>query len=393
MLNYEDDNMNIVFITTNKFPNGDAGAIREYMFGKMLNLSGHNVFFIGMGVSDNFETMNYNGYKYTTLRLNYSNIIGKLRNYFGYSRRLKKYLKCYSASSKIDVLWIVGLPLNALLMLKSYAKKQNIKLVHDSVEWYSPEQFKLGKLNPNYLLKELNNRYLINKDFKVVAISKYLESHFNGRGIKTIRIPIVFDKDEILYTKNITQDKLTILYAGTPGKKDYLSVMLCGLALLNYEQLEQIEFRIIGVSKEELCNMFENNKNVLAKVKNNLNVIGKVPREEVIKNLSQSDFTVLLRSAEQRYAKAGFPTKVVESLATGTPVILNITSDLADYIIDGVNGLIVDECTPESFRVAINRALNQNYIERKLMQDNARRTFEECFDYKLYVDILEEIII
>ena len=39
---------------------------------------------------------------------------------------------------------------------------------------------------------------------------------------------------------------------------------------------------------------------------------------------------------------AGFPTKVVESMSLGVPVITTNTSDLAKYVIDGVNGYIVD---------------------------------------------------
>ena len=39
---------------------------------------------------------------------------------------------------------------------------------------------------------------------------------------------------------------------------------------------------------------------------------------------------------------AGFPTKVVESLALGTPVITNLTSDLGFCVFDGRNGVILD---------------------------------------------------
>jgi hypothetical protein len=69
--------------------------------------------------------------------------------------------------------------------------------------------------------------------------------------------------------------------------------------------------------------------------------MGRIPRPQVLEELSKADFTVLMRSEEQRYAKAGFPTKFVESLATATPVIANSTSDLGMYLKDGENGYVV----------------------------------------------------
>jgi len=386
--------MNIVLVSYNRFPNGDAGAVRDYMFGKMLKTNGHNIFYIGMGSSNTYKQLCYEGFNYTSLKLSNANKIQKIKNYINYSKRLKKYLEGYLSIHRIDILWIVSLPLNAVLMLKLFARKNDIKLIHDSVEWYSPEQFKLGRMSPEYIIKNINNRFLINKDFAVVAISKYLETYYKNKNIKTIRIPIVLDKDDIQFVKSINYNKLIILYAGSPGKKDYLYLMLNGLSLLSSEQLNKIEFRIIGVDENQVNKMFTYSKERLDKIRKCLNILGRRQRKDVIENLSQVDYTVLLRSPEQRYAKAGFPTKVVESLATGTPVILNLTSDLADYIIDKENGIIIEECSALSFKNAIIKAYHIKYIEKTLeiMQNNARDTFNRYFDYRLYTDILETII-
>lgn len=41
---------------------------------------------------------------------------------------------------------------------------------------------------------------------------------------------------------------------------------------------------------------------------------------------------------------AGFPTKFVESITAGTPVLTNQTSDLADYLVEGEIGFwLVDD--------------------------------------------------
>ena len=42
--------------------------------------------------------------------------------------------------------------------------------------------------------------------------------------------------------------------------------------------------------------------------------------------------TVLQRNPRARFARAGFPSKVAESLLLGCPVMANLSSDLADYL-------------------------------------------------------------
>jgi glycosyltransferase involved in cell wall biosynthesis len=385
--------MNTLIISYNNFPEGDAGSLRQYTFGKLLSHMGHTVFVIGMGNITCYEISDYRGVKYTSLRINQnkSYFISRLENYFGYKLRLKRFLKQYCLHNKIECLLVVDIPLNALLFIKRLARKNNIMLIHDSVEWYSPEQFKLRKFALPYILKDLYNRFFIDKDFKVIAISKYLEKHYIERGIETARIPVILDIDSISCEKRTCDGKLTILYAGSPGKKDYLKEVIEGIALLNKNIIDIIDLRVIGINKNQLIDMCGVSQQALDKLGNSLNAVGRVPRESVLKNLEEADFTVLMRSPDKRYAKAGFPTKVVESLASGTPVICNITSDLGDYIRDGENGIVVKECSAEALLIAVKSALDLTFEQRKIMYKNARKCAEECFDYRLYTNSIREL--
>jgi glycosyltransferase involved in cell wall biosynthesis len=384
--------MKIAVVSYNKFPEGDAGSVREYMFGKLFKLIGHDVFFIGMGHVPYRTEKEHKGFKYFSLRLANQRIIGKLRNYFGYSSRLKHLLNKYQEKSPVNVILVVDIPINALFMLKRYAKKNGITLIHDSVEWYSPEQFSLGVFSPSYILKDMYNRFLINKQFKVIAISIFLEQHFKYRGLQTVRIPIIFDMQELKTNENKEFSKITLLYAGSPGKKDYLKEMLEGLSFLSEKELAKIEFKILGVTLEQIKKLLHNNEEgFLEKVQSCLKVMGYVPREVVLENLKKADFTVMLRSSDQRYAKAGFPTKVVESLATGTPVILNITSDLGIYIKDMKNGLVVSECSSQAFSHTLKKAINLPNEHLQYMKQKARESAEENFDFRKYKNVLEKL--
>ena len=97
--------------------------------------------------------------------------------------------------------------------------------------------------------------------------------------------------------------------------------------------------------------------------------------------LRQTDFSVLLREP-RRFAQAGFPTKFCESLAAGTPVIANLTSDLGMYLTDGVEGLVVDDHSTSALVTTLRRAVALTLDERQVMREAARRRAQQSFDFR-----------
>lgn len=379
----------MLIISTCKYPNGDAGSVRQHSFAKLYRELGYDVTVIGMGAYTNFQLENNDGIPYASLRSAQNNLFAKFENYFGFKSRLKRFLKSYGDCTYIQV---VDIPANALFYLKKYARKHNISLIHDSVEWYSPEQFKNGKLSIPYILKEKYNTKWIDRQFSVTAISSFLENHFKSRGINTVRIPVIMDISAMPCEKHTVSEKTVFLYAGSPGKKDYIAEIIKGFAMLPHELLTRAELQLLGISREQLTALCGVEENTIAQLGSTLICLGRVPREEVLNRLAAADFTVLLRSKAQRYAKAGFPTKVVESLSTATPVITNITSDLGMYLKDGYNSIIVADCSPAAFSAALDKAIGLFSEEKKLMYTNARKTAEEYFDYKNYGQKIFELI-
>ena len=160
--------------------------------------------------------------------------------------------------------------------------------------------------------------------------------------------------------------------------------MVEALSNLSSTELRRIEFNLFGVNPTQLINICLVTKDTISKCGNSLILHGKVSREIVFQFLEKADFTVLLRSPVLRYSKAGFPSKVVESLATSTPVICNLTSDLEDYLIDNNNSLIVESCTSSAFENKLRIALSLSLEERMLLCSNARKTAEKYFDFNIY---------
>lgn len=377
----------ILIVTTDRYPNGDAGAVRTHALAKLLQAVGYEPTVVGMGRSTNFDFCKEDGVSYTSFRLSSSKLISRVNGRLQFCKRVKTLLSR-------DVSWdaiLMGLvSRKTMVVLKRYAKEKNIPLLHDSVEWYSPEQFSIGKLHPTYINMDLRNRVHIDKTVRVIAISSYLERHFQNRGVAAIRIPAVLNVSQTSCAKFIDPKKLVFAYAGSPGKKDYLKVIVEGFARMKASV--PFELRLIGITKKQLVSLCDVDPAHIDKLGERLCCMGRIPREDVLRELSRSDFTVLIRSEEQRYAKAGFPTKFAESLATATPVISNATSDIADYLQDGVNGYLVSACSSEALTVALQKAICLSYEERVSMQQAARRTAEEYFDYARYKEPLKEFI-
>lgn len=380
----------ILIVSNKKYPNGDAGSVRQHTFAKLFQACGYNPLVIGLGTSTNFKNDKYEGINYISFRAEKNNKINRILNLLFYEIRLRKILKNDSEISKILVVSVVP---NVLFFLKRYAKKKNITLIHDSVEWYTREEKIIKKLSYGNIVNNSYNKKWVDRSFKIIAISKYLENHFLGRNIECTRIPVIMDINNMSFKKTAKGDKLVLVYAGSVGnKKDHLHEILYGMASLNEKELRKIELRVLGVEKDQARDILEIKGEVMEKITHSVNFLGRVSREEVLRNLKDADFTVLLRSPEQRSSKAGFPTKVVESLATATPVILNLTSDLGEYLSNMIDAIYVDECSADSFAIAIRKAMVLDSNELDNMKLAARATAEKYFDYRKYVPQVKAFI-
>ncbi len=370
-----------------KYPNGDAGAIRAEKLAMMLKELGHDVLVVGLGYAPFYVQSVHNGISYISLRQKNGNICGKLLSHVLYWTRLKKLIGQYEPQAILmDDLG----PLKTL-RLKAFCRRRKIDLIHDSVEWYSPEQFRRGKLALGYMKKNILNQYLIDKSCKVIAISRYLQEHFLVRSKTCVRIPIVISEEDLCSEKRSCPGKVVFTYAGQPGKKDFLHVMLEAFLLLPKDVRENALFHIVGCTKAQMI-ASGIPEATLDKLQDTVMVHGRVSHDAVLEILKETDFTLLVRAPEQRYAKAGFPTKVVESLANGTPVLCNLSSDLCDYLRDGENALLAESNRPEDVAHALRRALALTEPEREVMRGCALESAKKYFDYRNYLSVLGELL-
>lgn len=332
----------IIYLGNFGEPEANAAGKRVYGNALIFKRLGYRVVLIGKG-NDNFEYPfycdedieyyafpNYNIYKIG----NYINYINTVIEKVGKPRIIVRY----------------GSPGLAVFdrSLITFCKKENIILVSDVVDWLSAGSgnplFNSIKAIDTYLEKAVYNK----KSDGIIAISSYLSNYYEGKGCKTVVIPPIVSRFQENKGRNAS---ITIVYAGTPfrlGKqiknpdkvKDRLDLAVRSLAEVMTRGCNVV-FDIYGVTKEQYLTAYPMDSEVLKEVKDNIQFHGKVAMKTVQGAINKADFTILLRG-KNRATMAGFPTKVVESLSCGTPVITTRTSDLEKYINNGEMGYFVD---------------------------------------------------
>ena len=278
---------------------------------------------------------------------------------WGFGRRATSWLD--EQSSRPCAVFCYGTHLPLLSRLRRWCRSHNVPLICDVVEWYDHSQVLGGRFGPLYWLNEYSLRRVVPQCNGVIVISSLLSDFYQRHGIPVVRIPPTADLQEQFFqtiARNDARQRIELVYSGVPGKrKDSLGNAIHGLAMVDPEA-RHFRLRIVGPSEKWIRRM------VMGLPLKGVECLGHQSHRQTLEVVGDSDFSVLLRP-RKRFADAGFPTKVVESLACGTPVICNLTSDLGDYIRHGIEGVVLrkrfGDCICRS--TAHNHEMGQETIE------------------------------
>lgn len=87
----------------------------------------------------------------------------------------------------------------------------------------------------------------------------------------------------------------------------------------------------------------------------------------MLERYCEADFSIFVRP-DRRSSHAGFPTKLAESLAAGTPVITNNTGDIGLYLKDGENGFLLKDGTQKSVKDVLDKLIQIEILLSKCVQ-------------------------
>lgn len=274
--------------------------------------------------------------------------------------------------------------------LRKYAQDHGILFIQSLVEWYELAQLGGIKRLHRYIHCEYLMRVEYVRSKNIISISSYMADYYKKRGCRTIVIPTMVDMREyenVTHTKN---ERITIVYAGSPRRKDCIVNAIFALEKLSEAERNRIQFHIFGASEKDLLDVGLTEK-IIVTLSDSFVVHGRIPYAEVKQYVANADYTILLRHNTVN-ANAGFSTKVGESMACGTPVICNITSDLSLYVKDGDTGIVCDDETVDSCAMAYRRILSMNENQYVKMRSNAKAVAETGFNLNTYVTLLGNLI-
>jgi len=343
---------NIIYTGAFRFPDKDAASQRVLGIAKALRMGQVNTLFCGWEQRPREQDLSADGIYYYDEFPYYSQAeldryiktnFKKLYHFLFKGANTIKWIKKYIKSAHVDAIIIYNANSYFIYNLYRLCKRYNIKLICDCTEWYDGSHLPGGKYGLANIDNNLRIRFLYPCIKNIISISTYLDDYFKKKGCHTIIVPPLVDIQDSMWayseitglSKTIDRP-INIIYAGDPAKKDQLDSIISALNEINKNTV-QIIFTILGVSESVLKNKLCANYNVLPSY---IKCAGRVDHLLVPQYYMKSDFSIVIREYK-RYAHAGFPTKLVESLSLGIPVIANSTSDISKYIIDGKTGFLL----------------------------------------------------
>ncbi len=389
---------NILYVGPFRFPAGDAAAARVLNNAKILKILGYNVTIISWGgrsyESDKSDDGNYyyEGFRY----VNTGDIDVKENNVF---RRLFRHF--FSGKNALNITARMIDDVNVVIAynpsmyftnkMLSLCKQRSIAFVSDLTEWYDPNEFPGGKFAPPSWINELNMSLIQKKIRNKIVISSFLNNYYKTSN--NIILPPLIDRTEFKWSNSKTVlpffDGVRIIYAGNPSKKDLLTTMLDAVISCLKRGLK-LQFVVVGVSKENVTS-YINNQDVFS-LQDNIVFCGRVDQTDVPSYYKVSDFSIIVRE-KTRKNMAGFPTKLAESMMAGCPVILNYTSDIANYVSDGYNGFVISDHSSTELEAILYNIVNLSRNDISLMKSNAIKSAIEKFDYSNFVSGMNDFIV
>ena len=275
----------------------------------------------------------------------------------------------------------------------SVAKRHNLPIILESCEWYDVKGFRRGNLDVRWFQFNICMKYLYNHVNAVIAISRLLEEHYRYILENVIRIPAILDVNNYpcrLEPNN--NNKIRIMFSGSVfGGKEMFSELLESIQNVNKTR-KNVELHVYGPTEVEFLGALNNeSKKIYNNIKDVVLLHGKVDQDKMYSEYLNSDFGVFFRP-DRRSSHAGFPTKLGEFLAAGTPVITNNTGDISMIIRNDNNGFILENTSAETITCVLNKCCNMSRNEIANMRKAARKSAVELLDISAYTDEMDKFI-
>ena len=362
-----------------------AAGIRVYQIAKVLREAGNDVIFLCLSqpTAGKCAEIEYDGFHYI-LKGHSKSKIKNVENIFCGCADFC-VIKDTIITEKPDTVIVYNEKERLTKKIISFCHPRGITVGADVTEWYELSRSKKWNYvvakNVDYRIRTMDSKL----DY-IISISPFLTAYYQSKGCKNvIEIPPIMDcvKSEIVPASNRIRH---LVYAGSPAQKDLILPYLIAIKDINDDQVKVIA-DIVGVTKEQVRTLLQ----IDDPEKIGIIAYGRVPHEECVKVIENADFSILFRE-NLRYAKAGFSTKLSESLSLGIPVLCNAVGGADEIITDGFNGIKIEGCDSASIMKAIERILLLDEGSIDAMKQHAIETAKQRFVGELYTSVLDRAV-
>lgn len=355
----------VLYIGGFELPDKNAAAQRVIGIAKSLREAGHEVRFVNALKEYAREPHDTEYFGFSTFEYKRE---GDKDYLFGAHKAISIIQK-----EKPNAVIAYNYPAVALNRIRKYCQANNIKCIADVTEWPKP----VGGSIVYRIIKELDTayrmRYVQKHVDSVVAISRFLYDYYREK-VPTVLIPPTVDISDDKWNVGVEKktEVTSFAYAGSPSAlKEKLDVIV--RAIIECGKTERIVFNVVGITKNQFVQMYS----WAGDLPKEIVFWGRIPHTDVIRIVRESSWSIILRD-NNIVVKAGFPTKLVESISCGTPVIVNRFSNVTDYLTKN-NSLLIN--SKEEIEEAIKTACKYTPIVDR-----------ERFDYRRYTSIIHEAV-
>ena len=349
--------LNILIVSSDKYPDGGASANRHLAYAKGLVEIGNTVTFILLAPQKNkqerFQTDGItfiNAYKsnlFSRIFKKHSSLV-PLPSVPEGRRQIKQRI----VEKKADIVVLLDTHLWLLKPMLDLCVKHKIKILHERTEFPSVV-LKRGLLGKFHLY--LYGKYFLQKLDAIFVITNALKQYFTDLVNNRVRVEVInmmvdptrfqgalsepeFDSGYLAYCggMEIEKDGINILIRAFGKACQILSDSNnLKLVLIGPISSSSLADRLTQIIKESGC-------------ENRVILTGRVRRDAIPNLLSHAGALALARP-DSLQAEGGFPTKLGEYLATKKPVIITNTGEIGLFLKDGENAFIAEPGSVESF--------------------------------------------
>lgn len=375
---------NILYVGSFELPDKNAAAQRVISNSKIFRDLGYDVTLVGLSKAiDNKQKFEYEGFQ--CINLKYPHNPKEWYNYLFTTNDYDDYLRDFKPSLVVAY----NHPAVSLSKLNRWGRKNNCKVLSDCTEWFELRGSILFRMIKGWDTKKRMTQVHCELD-GIIAISRFLQDYYLQRNCNVLLLPPLVDKKETKWdiSRKKNDDTIRIVYAGSSGEaaRDNLPSIISALSEIRDSEKLRIKLFVIGLNEQQYKEQFNVQEESVGS--GFAQFMGRVPHTAVLEILANSDFSIFVRNSTIT-VEAGFPTKFVEAISSGTLVLTNLSSNIKDYLREGENGFVLDFSSPVSLKSSLIVPLKKDkaYITKIRESMNT-----DLFDYRSYTSITKDFL-